>query len=148
MLHGSSIKKIWLLNVVTLSLYYFYWCSQSRQDINKSAGQELIPSTWYLAIPGLNYYWVYQYARALEQVSFKRINGNDVFLIYIVGANFVTIAFSVFRPLTFESLSTPSLYAMAMLLGLVILLFVVVSALGLAFFCAYVQRRVNALRPA
>jgi hypothetical protein len=148
MLSGSSLKKIWLLNVVTFGTYYFYWCAHSRQDINKSAGRELIPSTWYLAIPGLNYYWVWQYSRGLEQVSFKRINGNDVFLVYIVGANFVAIAPSFFRLLTFNPAATPSVHAIIVIVGLIILLLILASALGLAFFCAYVQRRVNALPPA
>ena len=145
MLHGSSVKKIWLLNIVTLGMYYFYWCSQSRRDINKSAGLALIPATWYLALPGLNYYWIWQYSRALERVSFKRINGNDVFLIYIVGANFAAIAFSVFRLFTIDPTATPSINTLIIVFGLAIILLALATALGLAFFCAYVQRRVNAL---
>jgi len=138
MLNRPSVGKIYLYQFLTLGLYFFYWCWHSRADIHQAARQALIPATWFLAIPGLNFWWMWQYAHALEYVTHKRLKANDTFLLYIIGLDAWLIV-DIFR---FQSL-------LHLTNGYVVLIgvYILVEIGGLSFFCAAVQKRINSLLP-
>jgi hypothetical protein len=147
MLSRPSTQKIFLLNFVTLGLYYFYWCAHSKRDIEASARQSLMPTTWLLAVPLFNYWWAWQYSEALEHVSYKRIKGSDIFLFYLLGTLSPTIigtyvpSFSSTNngPITsHEIFSALAVFGITLWLGWII---------GMAMFCAVAQNKINKLSP-
>jgi uncharacterized membrane protein len=143
-LNRPSTTKIWLLTIATLGLYYVYWCAQSGKDINTAARAKLVPSAWYLIVPGLNYYWVWQYATALESVSYKRINRSNIFLVYVIGMNFATLPFGIFRYFNFStSSSQPSFHTVVTILVIAVCIAAVATVMGAAFFCSYAQNQIN-----
>jgi hypothetical protein len=143
MLSKPSTKKIILYHFLTLGFYFLYWCSRSRTDINRAARQEIIPTTWLLVVPFANYYWMWQYAEALERVTFKRIKGSDTFLIYIIATSFW---FIVSPGYSFSTSSTHlATHALIILISIVLGIFVLVQIAGLAFFCSTIQKKINAV---
>ena len=150
MLSQPSSRKIWFLSLLTLGLYFFYWCSRSRTDINTSAKQVLIPSTWYLAVPGLNYYWIWLYAGALQKVSFNRIKSTDLFLVYVLCMNVLTILVTLGRYFDFgfihsQSVTQPSLHSILIVISILVATSTLINAAALGFFCNYAQKKINAL---
>lgn len=142
-----SGRKIYAYCLLTLGLYFFYWCSRSREAVNRAAGQELVPSTWLLIVPAANYWWAWQYARALEYVSYKRIKYADTFLLYVIATlgPFMVLGtlFGWVDGDTAEKASTHTLIVGGLIaLGILIILF----ALGLGFFCATMQKKIEAAR--
>ena len=150
MLSRPNNRKIWLLSLLTLGLYFYYWCSHSRADINRAAKRNVVPSCWYFAVPGLNYYWMWLYAEALQQVSYKRIKRTDVFLVYVIATSFVSLPVTVARSINLSTSSTSgsvhlSLQTVLTIAGIVIFIATLINAASLAFFCTYTQGKVNAL---
>ncbi len=150
MLNRPSSSKIWLLSFVTFGLYFYYWCSHSRADVNQAAKEQIVPTCWYFLVPGLNYYWMWLYAGALQKVSFGRIKTTDVFLVYILSTGLVGFPVSFLRVFNFTSSSAsssvqPSLQAILITIGVVVLIAALVNAAGLAFFCNFTQGKINAL---
>jgi hypothetical protein len=144
MLDNSSKTKVATLTVCTLGIYYFYWCYQSKQAINKSANQELIPTNWLLVIPGVNYWWMWEYSEALEKVSFGRLKQNDTFLLYIV----LTIGIWFINSTTYNIDvfgNSDSNHLSWTIFGILIGGFALLSIAGLAAFCAIMQGRINKL---
>ena len=149
MLNQPSKSKIWLLSLLTLGLYFFYWCSRSRADINSSAKQPLVPSCWYLVVPGLNYFWMWLYAEALQKVSYKRIKASDVFLVYVIGTSLIGLPWTLSRGFSYPSSATstvhPTLHTVLLIIGIVVAVGTLVNAAGLAFFMSYTQGKISAL---
>ena len=150
MLSQPSSRKIWSLSLLTLGLYFFYWCSRSRAEINRSAGQVLIPSSWYLVVPGLNYFWMWLYAGALQKVSYDRIKSSDVFLVYLVCASLLTLPFTFGRGFNISSPPAtttvhPSWHTILVIISVIFAISVIINAAGMAFFCNYTQANINAL---
>lgn len=83
----SGTKRIFLYHYLTLGFYFIVWCARSRREIQRSAGRQLIPTLWLLIVPFGNFWWMWQYSQALEYVSYRRIKGSDVFLLYVVVVN-------------------------------------------------------------
>jgi hypothetical protein len=147
MLNGTSTKKIYLYQFLTLGCYFFYWCSHSRKDINRAAGTKLIPSTWLLILPLANYWWAWRYANALEFVSYNRVKASDTFLLYIIGSSVAGGVVSVVRYLPSNAIKTTNLHSLiiaAIILGIIFLL---LGIAGLGFFCAMIQNKINAIIP-
>jgi hypothetical protein len=86
-LSKPSDIKIIFLSIITFGTYFFYWCIKSAAAVNHSAGQRLTPNNIYLFLPALSYWWMWNYAQALESTSYGRIKGSDIFLVAILAAN-------------------------------------------------------------
>jgi hypothetical protein len=146
MLNGPSTKQIILKQLATLGLWHFYWCAQSRRDINTAAGKELIPPIWYLAIPGLNYWWAWHYAEALEIVTQKHIKASDTFGMYIIAIDI----WILLLPIVSNIVSIYGDFNHKPSLGLVIGFFVAVLlamlAIGSGLFCYLMQRKIDTVR--
>lgn len=103
----SAPPNLVVLNCLSLGLYFVAWCSSSAKEVNASARQVLVTNAWYLLIPGLNFWWMWQYAFALERVTFKRIKAADVFVGYIlitfIPTTFVSNISDFFRIFTGQS---------------------------------------------
>jgi hypothetical protein len=84
MLSSPSIRKIIALQLVTLGVYQYYWFATSKKELNAVVGQSHIPTVWMMIIPGLNFFWIWQYARALELVTLGRLKYSETFLLYVV----------------------------------------------------------------
>lgn len=144
MLNNASPLKIFLYHALTAGLYFFYWASKSRAAINASAGQTLIPSTWLLAVPFAGYWWMWQYGRALEHVSYKRIKAADTFLFFILATNFVWI---IWQPLSaFDPKWLVDKFTLTKVLLFVFAFVVVTAVVGVGFFCAVIQGKINKVR--
>lgn len=154
MLGGKSSKTIYFYQLVTFGLYFFYWCARSRADIHRAAGKKLIPSTWLLAVPLANYWWIWQYASALEFVSYKRIKTADTFLLYVIGTSGWIIAASNIDPIIRSSynstvLNHPTTQQILVIGGIALAVLSLIGIIGVAFFCSNIQHKINALaRPA
>jgi hypothetical protein len=143
--NSPSIPRIYLYTVASLGLYYFYWCSRSRRNVHASAHQQLIPSTWLLALPAGNYWWMWRYANALEWVSYRRLKASETFLLYIIAFHLplaITYNLRIFAPGNQVSWHTLLTYLLLYILVADILL-----SVGLAFFCSTMQKRIARLRP-
>ena len=139
--------KIFLYHLLTFGLYFFYWCSKSREAVHLSAKQTLIPSPWFLAIPGLNYWWIWQYARALEFVSYGRIKASDNFLIFTLSTFLPIIIFSQVGAFIPDNAADNVSEHTAMIIVLVSLAcFVILEVIGLALYCVTVQKKIDKLR--
>ncbi|MGH7237187.1 MAG: hypothetical protein ACREGF_01485 [Candidatus Saccharimonadales bacterium] len=147
MLNKPSSGKIYLYNFLTLGFYFFYWCSRSRANINHSARQKLIPSTWLLAVPGGNYWWMWQYAGALDYVSYGRLKSSDTFLLYILATHAFVLLSPLYYFLSGPSHTTASLHTILLIIIIAIIIVFLISIAGAAFFCAVVQHKINALSP-
>ena len=152
MLNPPSKAKIWLLSLVTLGFYFYYWCVRSQIDVNRSAKQQIVPSCWYLAVPGLNYYWMWLYTEALQKVSYNRIKATDVFLVYVICTSFLGLPLSIGNFFNSSSSSndslgavSPSLQTVLLVVGLLIAFAALANAVGLAFYMNYVQGKISAL---
>lgn len=144
MLQGVSRRKIFLYQAITLGFYYFYWCSRSRRDIIRSAGgKPIIPTTWALALPIGNYWWMWRYSNALDYVSYGRIKYADTFLLYIIALNLAFVGTPFFR--VFPTFTNPSHreIIVAVLIFLVVMLITSIVCLG--FFCAVMQDKISKL---
>jgi len=128
-----------MYQALSLGFYFFYWCSRSRRDIIRSAGRPIIPSTWVLALPVGNYWWMWRYANALDFVSYSRIKYSDTFLIYIIVINLAFIGEPVIR-------FTIQLQHISLTLVLIALAVIwVISVIALGVFCAVIQDKINKL---
>ncbi|MDB5185184.1 MAG: hypothetical protein JWN38_992 [Candidatus Saccharibacteria bacterium] len=138
MLEKPSTKKILLLSIITLGLYFFYWASKSGAQVNAAAHQKLVPSAWLLIVPFGGYWWVWYYGLALETVSFRRIRGSDVFLVYLI-ATLVFSPYSSFRVM--PDVSGHHLWQFILIfLGISLVIYgIIVSAV----FCSVVQSKIN-----
>lgn len=145
MLNGISPKKVFLYQLLTLGLYYFYWCSKSRQAINKAAGRSMVPTTWLLVVPAWNYWWAWQYSNALEFVTYSRIKKSDTFAVYVIGSCFLFGTYSFFPDFSSDTSSSPNLHAILIIAGIVIGLLILASIVGFGFFCAITQKKINAI---
>jgi hypothetical protein len=139
-----STQKIYTSTLLTLGIYFLYWCSASRSAIARAARRELLPSSWLLAIPGLNYLWIWQYAGALEFVSYRRIKRSDTFLLFVL-ATFLPYTILSSLPQGYSSYA-PQLHEFLILAGIMLAVAVIGYILGLAFFCDVMQRKINKLR--
>lgn len=145
MLQKTSAKKIYLYQFLTFGFYYFYWCSRSRRDINASAHKTVVPTTWLLVVPLWNYWWAWQYATALEAVSFARIKRPETFGIYIIATAFLWIAFSAFDFIPNGTADHQTLKTIWIELSVIVAAAYVSIVAGLGFFCATMQNKINAL---
>ncbi|MDB5171120.1 MAG: hypothetical protein JWO35_814 [Candidatus Saccharibacteria bacterium] len=142
---APSTAKIYIMHLLTFGLYFFYWCAKSRQAINQAARQQLVPKIWYLIIPGLSYWWVWEYANALEHVSYKRIRAVDTFSYYIIGTGFLFLL-PTFPYIGSDDLGrndTQIITVLLIMLGILIVL----TSIGLAFFCSTIQKKINQTTP-
>ncbi len=108
----------------------------------------MIPTTWLLAVPMGNYWWMWKYGVALETVSFKRIKGSDIFLFYLLSTSFWLTFISAFDVITPQPKADTTIEwgeVTPILIGLAIVVFIV-SIIGNAFFCAVAQNKINKLR--
>jgi len=146
---APSTRKIYLYHYITFGLYFFYWCSRSRTDINHSANQKLIPTTWLLALPGGNYWWMWQYAQALQHVSYRRLKAADTFLIYLIASHAWLLLTFGFQPSFSWGNHTGNFshFLIALLIIYAVVCFLL-EITGAAFFCATMQHKINALRAA
>ncbi len=142
---APSTAKIYVLCVLTLGLYFFYWAAKSRALVNQAAKKELVPSTWLLAIPGVNYWWVWQYANALEHVSFQRIKAVDTFSYYLIGTGLLFLSSGIpnFESNDLGRNTSEIVTVLLIALGL----FIVLNSIGLAVFCSTIQKKINQTDP-
>jgi hypothetical protein len=139
MLQGVSTQKIFVYQALSLGFYFFYWCSRSRRDINRSAGRPIIPSTWLLALPIGNYWWMWRYANALDFVSYSRIKYADTFLLYIIVINLAFIGEPFFR----VNIQVQHISITLLLIALAAIWVTTIISLG--FFCAVMQGKITKL---
>lgn len=66
---------VFLLNIITLELYSIYWLSATTDELNDEGAK--IPSSWFMFIPLVNIWWLWKYARGVEQVTVKK-SKNDL----------------------------------------------------------------------
>jgi hypothetical protein len=139
----NSAGKIYAYSLMTLGLYFLYWCARSRREINQAARQNLIPSPWLLVVPAANDWWMWKYAHALEHVSYGRVPYADTFLLYII-ATLVPLSplsfFDIFSDGQTVGIST---WTMVVIVAIILIL---MMSIGLAFFCSQVQQRINDAR--
>lgn len=141
MLTGPNRRKIWSLTLLTFGFYFFYWCAHSRSDVNRSAQAKLVPTTWLLAVPGGNYYWMWKYAEALEFVSFRRIKKADTFLLYMLTSHAWLLLTFGLEP-NFNAGWRFNNLVLAIFIGYLVAC-VLLEILGAAFFCATTQRKIS-----
>lgn len=142
---APSTAKIYILSILTLGFYFFYWCSKSRAQINQAAKKDLVPSTWYLAIPGLNYWWIWEYAGALELVSYKRIKSVDTFCFFLIGTSLLFLL-PAFPNIGSHDLGRNGHEIFTVLL-ILFGIFIVINSIGLGFFCSTIQNKINKTSP-
>ncbi|GEM_PF-3223590 len=143
---APSTKKIYLYHCLTLGFYFFYWCSHAGADVNQSARQKIVPSAWLLILPGGNYWWMWQYGQALDHVSYRRLKAADTFLLYIIASHAWLLLTFGFQP-SFNWVSSDHFSSLAVvLLCGYLALCLILQIVGAAFFCATMQRKINALR--
>lgn len=144
MLQDVSTRRICFYQAITLGFYFFYWCFKSRRDILESAGRDIIPSTWLLAVPAANYWWMWRYANALDFVSYGRIKFTDTFLLYVVVINLAFVTPPLFNDLFIyrNDVSNNAIVAVFLVIFLVI---VIISIASLGFFCVVMQKRISKL---
>lgn len=143
---APSTAKIYVLSILTLGLYFFYWCSKSRVLVNQAAKKELVPATWLLAVPGVNYWWMWQYANALEHVSYKRIKAVDTFCYFLIGTGLLFIFSGGYPDVSSRDLGRNTHEIIVVLLS-GLFLFVVLNSIGLALFCSVIQNKINKTNP-
>jgi hypothetical protein len=142
---APSTAKIYTLSLLTFGWYFLYWCSKSRAAVNAAARQQLVPPTWYLVIPGLNFLWVWQYANALEIVSFQRIKAIDTFSYYLIATGVFFLIPGSFH--VSRSDVGPTTHTLVIIAIIVAVIAVEFFALGLGFFCDRIQKKINAVTP-
>lgn len=140
MLTRPSVKEIFVKHFLTLGFYFLYWCSKSRKDINSSARKQIVPPIWWLLIPGVNLYWMWHYAGALETVSFKRISRSDTFLYFLLA---LCVWIIPGQGLNFDT-SNDTTISTGFIIG-VILTLLLFQITALASFCAIIQKKINAI---
>lgn len=142
---APSTTKIYTLSLLTFGLYFLYWCNKSRQAINASAKQALVPPIWYLLLPGLNFLWVWQYGNALETVSFQRIKAIDIFAYYLIATGlFIAVPGGFNISSSDIGHGTKTLVIIGIVVTVVLL---ELLAIGLAFFCDRIQKKINDITP-
>jgi len=150
MLNSPSTKRIILLQIVTFGFYFFRWCSVSRREINQVLGRAKIPTTWLVALPAGNYWWMWQYAEGLEAVTRGRLKRSDTFLYYILATCF-SLVFSNFGNFNFHSSnSSTDLHLshnaiIGIVVGILVLVYLLVLT-GNTFFICVTQRRIDKAR--
>lgn len=142
--HSSSPNKVLLYCIFTLGLYFFYWSYKSRQAVIASARQQIIPTTWLLAVPLLNYLWMWQYSQALEKVTYLRIKASDTFLLFLaatIGPATISAIFFDFVPEDTELKTEDIIIICILSFGS----WLIVNAIALGLFCKIMQTKLNSL---
>jgi hypothetical protein len=148
MLDSPGTRKIIGYQIATLGLYYFYWSVISRREINKAIGSNYISSVWFLAIPAVHYYWIWQYAHALDGLTSHRLKYSETFLLYIIAmAVPITIIISIINILLafIDDETSRRFGLLGVITGVTIVVFLWLFA-GNTFFMATMQKRIDKVR--
>ncbi len=150
MLHGHSTRKLIGLQIVTLGFYFFRWAAVCRKELNTVLRSNYVPTTWFLIIPGLNYWWMWHYSHALDGVTNHSVKYSDTFLLYIIATTFLSFAgygYSNFSSSTNDNtfvINDGSWQTAFVLLVAALIVFVwIVSIVANTFYICVMQKRTD-----
>ena len=149
MLNSKTTGQLIGLQAVTLGLYFFYWSSVCRRELNTALNSKFVPSTWFLVLPGLNYWWMWQYSKALAGVTGHKIKDSETFLLYLIASSsilFLGSGFSnIFGTPTNVNVDVSPNDATILLIMLLSLaaFYVLALIIGHTFFIAIMQKRTD-----
>lgn len=79
-------RLIPLYQILTLGLYFVYWCWRSKNEVNKKAKGLKAPSVWWFLVPFGCYWWAWQYSQAVESATAGKLRYSEVFGFFLVAS--------------------------------------------------------------
>lgn len=128
MLTKIEINRIWLYQLATFGVYFFVWAVRGRGEINRALNKKEIPSAWWFALPFGGYWWMWQYANALDELSNSRISRMNTYLFYIIA----TLSWRLYPTSIKDTNDT--------------IMTILLLIIGHAFCMAMIQTKINNLR--
>lgn len=135
MLTRLEPARIYYFQILTVGLYFFHWCARSGGEVNRALGHRECPRAWWFILPFGGYWWMWQYASALHQLSGGMIKLTDTFAYYIIA----TFAWLVVPGFNFSGFNN-SFSAWFIVNALVAILILI---LGHGFCLAQIQNKLN-----
>ncbi len=92
---NRNIFVVFILNILTLGLYYIFWLEDTKRDMVKKGAD--IPSTWLVLIPVIYLWYLWKWSVAAKQVT-NRLNPFVISLImhflWIIGPSIMQQLFN------------------------------------------------------
>lgn len=131
MLKKTDLKQIWVNQLSSFGIYFFVWSVRGKKEINLALGKNEVPSAWFFALPFGGFWWMWQYASALQDLTSSRIKREETFLLYVIA-----VSAWYFNPLPGFDIKGIFENLIASFLLLIV---------GHAFFMSMVQSKINKL---
>lgn len=144
MLTKIEPNRIYLNQVFSFGLYFYYWCARSGGEVNKLLNRKVALSAWWFLVPFFGaYWWVWNYAEALHQATGGFLKKSETFLIYIIAINLWAVLF--YFPLNILDISNSYDRFSVIAIWSIILVMFLTIVLAFGFFCANIQSKINRL---
>ncbi len=140
MLPRHDVNRIYLYQIITLGLYFFYWSARSGKELNLALRDKLVPPFWWLILPLGGYWWMWQYTQALATLTTNKIKQSETFLLFLLVTLFWTVILDNFNlPSSIVSIFLPKTLVNTAT-SIIVYLFFIIS---IGYFCATVQNKLN-----
>jgi hypothetical protein len=141
-----SPKKVFIYHLLTFGLYFLWWASSSRKEINTILGKKAVPSVWLIIVPLGIFWWGWLYGEALEEATGRQIKRDTTFGLLLIA----TLAISGPPYFYLGSFSSGSSGSDAESVNLIVVLifaviFYLIFTAILGFFPTSIQSRINKL---
>lgn len=117
-LKHRSLIGVFLLNCITLTLYYIYWFFITKTEMNVINSRDAkVPFFLWFFVPIVNIWWFYRFCKAMEVSTKGRLNKWLAFFAPILIGVIVGLLFGVTSSvisLSSTNLSTSSLFSYAL----------------------------------
>ena len=77
----SSIA-VFFLSIITFGIYIIVWRVMTKNEMNRFGAN--IPSAWFMIIPFVNIWWLWQYSEAVEDITKEKLSKVVAFLALIL----------------------------------------------------------------
>lgn len=113
-----SLVGVFLLNCITLTLYYIYWFFIVKTEMNVvNSKQDKVPFFLWFFVPIINIWWFYRFCRGMEAATKGELNKWLAFFIPWIIAIVVSVLFgatSTSIVLTSTTVTTSALFSYAL----------------------------------
>jgi len=81
-MQNRSPLAVVLLSWVTLGIYSIVWYVKTKEELNELGAS--IPTAWLLIVPFANWYWLWRYSEAVEELTDGNTSTLGTFILHIL----------------------------------------------------------------
>lgn len=84
MLTKISPRQIWIYQLSSFGVYFYVWSVQKKKEMNLILNKKAIPSAWWFVLPFGGFWWMWQFASVLQDITKDQIKREEIFLLYMI----------------------------------------------------------------